>query len=87
MLAWNFYYGPIPLHNRMDTYSAINRVEWAIPWNNGVLQFKKGPRPPHPLYLVCALSGLDGGAQGTMGGPNRPWHLARPPVIDKWTCT
>ncbi len=34
----------------MDTYYAINKVEWAIPGNNGVLQFKKGPRPP-PLCL------------------------------------
>jgi hypothetical protein len=56
--AWNCYYGPIPLHNKMDTYCAINRVEWAIPWNSGVLQFKKGPRPPPPplfaLY-VCSV--------------------------------
>jgi hypothetical protein len=39
--AWNFYYGPIPFRNKMDTYSAINRAERAIPWNNEVLQFKK----------------------------------------------
>jgi hypothetical protein len=50
--AWNFYYGPIPLHNRMDTYSAINRAEWAIPWNSRVLQFKKAPRPSPSLCLV-----------------------------------
>jgi hypothetical protein len=59
--AWNFYYGPIPLHNRMDTYCAINRAEWAIPWNSGVLQFKKGPRPP-PLFA------LDGWRDGWMTG-------------------
>jgi hypothetical protein len=52
--SWNFYYGPIPFHNRMDTYCAINRVEWAILWNSGVLQFKKGPRPP-PLPDLFAL--------------------------------
>jgi hypothetical protein len=59
--AWNFYYGPIPLHNRMDIYYAINRAEWAIPWNSGVLQFKKGPRPP-PLFA------LDGWKDGWMTG-------------------
>jgi hypothetical protein len=53
--AWNFYYGPMPLHNKMDTYCAINKAEWAIPWNSGVLQFKKGPRLP-PL----CLGGMDG---------------------------
>jgi hypothetical protein len=43
----------------MDTYCAINRAEWAIPWNSGVLQFKKGPRPP-PLFA------LDGWMEGRM---------------------
>jgi hypothetical protein len=57
--AWNFYYGPIPLHNRMDTYCVINRAEWAIPWNSGVLQFKKGPHPP-PLCLGWMKGRMDG---------------------------
>jgi hypothetical protein len=35
----------------MDTYCAINKAEWAIPWNSRVLQFKKGARPPRPLCL------------------------------------
>jgi hypothetical protein len=56
MHAWYFYYGPIPLHNRMDTYCAINRAEWAIPWNNGVLQFKKGLCPPPPLFALYVRS-------------------------------
>jgi hypothetical protein len=52
-IPWN--YGPIPLHNMMDTYCAINRPEWAIPC--GVLQFKKGPRPPPPsLPCMCSTS-------------------------------
>jgi hypothetical protein len=71
--AWNFYYGPIPLHNRMDTYCAINRAKWAIPWNSGVLQFKKGLCPP-PLFALYVRSA----GQTGVHRPNRPWHLARP---------
>ncbi len=66
--AWNFYYGPIPLHNRVDTYSAMNRAEWAIPWNSGVLQFKKGPHPPPSLCLRWMEGRMDDGMdQGTDG--------------------
>jgi hypothetical protein len=64
--AWNFYYGPKPLHNRMDTYCAINRAEWAIPWNSGVLQFKKGPRPP-PLFALYVRSAGQTGCTGHDG--------------------
>jgi hypothetical protein len=70
MPAWNFYYGPIPLHNRMDTYCAINRAKWAIPWNSGVLQFKKGLRPP-PLCLGWMERRMtpDDGTDGWKGRP------------------
>jgi len=66
--AWNFYYGPIPLHNRMDTYCA----KWAIPWNSGVMQFKKGPHPP-PLCLGWMEGRLttDDGTDGWKGRPPR----------------
>ncbi len=65
--AWNFYYGPIPLHNRMDTYCAINRAEWVIRWNSGVLQFKKGSRLP--------LFALDGWRDRWMTGYQLQYHI------------
>jgi hypothetical protein len=42
----------------MDTYCAINRAKWVIPWNGGVLQFKKGSRLP--------FFALDGWKDGRM---------------------
>jgi hypothetical protein len=36
----------------MDTYSAINRTERAIPWNSGVLQFKKRARALPRLFAL-----------------------------------
>jgi hypothetical protein len=61
-----------PLHNRMDTYCAINRAEWAIPWNSGVLQFKKGPRPP-PLCLERMMGRMttDDETDGWKGRPSQ----------------
>ncbi len=85
--AWNFYYGPIPLHNRMDTYCVINKVEWALPWNSGVLQFKKGPRPP-PLCLGWMEGRMDDerddGRDGWKGRPPKDDKTNDIIDIDEW---
>jgi hypothetical protein len=83
--AWYFYYGPIPLHNKMDTYCAINRAEWAIPWNSGVLQFKKGRRLPPFFTLYVCSAGQTGvhrarwaGQTGRGTSPNPPSQIDGP---------
>jgi hypothetical protein len=86
--TWYFYYGPIPLHNRMDIYCAINRAEWAIPWNSGVLQFKKGPRPPPPsLPCMCiqrakrGCTGHDGRVKPAVAPRPAPRHRQTDPHL------
>jgi hypothetical protein len=51
----------------MDTYCAINKAEWAIPWNSRVLQFKKGARPPRPLCLGWMEGRMDAGSLPLLG--------------------
>jgi hypothetical protein len=68
--TWNFYYGPIPLHNRMDTYSTINRAEWAIAWNSGVFNLRKGCALPPSLPWMD--DGMDDGTDWWKGQPRQP---------------
>ncbi len=60
----------------------LYRAKWAIPWNSGVLQFKKGPRPPPLLFALYVHSAGQTGLQkaqwasqtghGTSPSPLRP---------------